>query len=84
MVRWDALLFTIPWDDPTPPLKPISDAGIMKPPNIIPQIAHQAPTDALRTLEHTTSALVPALMVAQAPRTYVEDQLVSAVSVQEP
>ncbi|KAG1769316.1 chromatin associated protein KTI12 [Suillus placidus] len=69
MVRWDAPLFTIPWDDPTPPLERISDAvttGIVKPPNVGTQITPKAPTDALRTLEHTTNALVSALMAAQA------------------
>ncbi|KAG2111312.1 chromatin associated protein KTI12 [Suillus discolor] len=69
MVRWDAPLFTIPWDDPTPPLERISDAvttGIIKPPNVGTQITPKAPTDALRTLEHTTNALVSALMAAQA------------------
>ncbi|KAG2130798.1 chromatin associated protein KTI12 [Suillus bovinus] len=51
MVRWDAPLFTILWDDPTPPLERISDAvttGIVKSPN------------------HTTNALVSVLMAAQA------------------
>ncbi|KAG1792099.1 chromatin associated protein KTI12 [Suillus variegatus] len=69
MVRWDAPLFTIPWDDPTPPLEHISDAvttGIIKPPNVGTQITPKAPTDAFRTLEHTTNALVSALMAAQA------------------
>jgi protein KTI12 len=69
MVRWDAPLFTIPWDDPTPPLERISDAvttGIVKPPNVGTQITPKAPTDALRTLEHTTNALVSSLMAAQA------------------
>ncbi|KIK37903.1 hypothetical protein CY34DRAFT_15378 [Suillus luteus UH-Slu-Lm8-n1] len=69
MVRWDAPLFTIPWDDPRPPLERISDAvttGIVKPPNVGTQITPKAPTDALRTLEHTTNALVSALMAAQA------------------
>ncbi|KAG2114295.1 chromatin associated protein KTI12 [Suillus discolor] len=68
MVRWDAPLFTIPWDDLTPPLERISDAvttGIVKPPNVGTQITPKAPTDALRTLEHTTNALVSALMAAQ-------------------
>ncbi|KAG1807241.1 chromatin associated protein KTI12 [Suillus variegatus] len=69
MVRWDAPLFAIPWDDPTPPLERISDAvtpGIVKPPNVDTQIIPKAPTDALRTLEHTTAALVSVLMAAQA------------------
>jgi protein KTI12 len=69
MVRWDAPLFTVPWDDPTPPLEPIFDAvtsGIVKPPNVGTQITPKAPTDALRTLEHTSNALVSALMAAQA------------------
>ncbi|KAG2054102.1 chromatin associated protein KTI12 [Suillus hirtellus] len=72
MVRWDAPLFAIPWDDPTPPLERISDAvptGIVKPTNVGTQItlkAPKAPTDALRTLEHTTNALVSALMAAHA------------------
>ncbi|KAG1739440.1 chromatin associated protein KTI12 [Suillus paluster] len=69
MVRWDAPLFTIAWDDTSPPLERISDAvttGIVKPPNVGTQITPKAPTDALRTLEHTTNALVSALMTAQA------------------
>ncbi|KAG1794601.1 chromatin associated protein KTI12 [Suillus plorans] len=69
MVCWDAPLFTIPWDDPTPPLECISDAvttGIVKPPNIGTQVTPKAPTDALRTQEHMTHALVSALMAAQA------------------
>ncbi|KAG0701902.1 chromatin associated protein KTI12 [Suillus ampliporus] len=56
MVRWDAPLFTIAWDDLTPPLEHISDCSDNRDP----------PTDALRTLEHTTNALVSALMAAQA------------------
>ncbi|KAG2114280.1 chromatin associated protein KTI12-domain-containing protein [Suillus discolor] len=70
MVRWDAPLFTIPWDDPTLPLERISDAvttAIVKPPpNVGTQITPKAPTDTLRILEHTTNALVSALMAAQA------------------
>ncbi|KAG1779876.1 chromatin associated protein KTI12-domain-containing protein [Suillus placidus] len=68
MVRWDAPLFTIPWNDPIPPLERISDAvttGIVKPPNVGTQITPKAPTDALCTLEHTTNALASALMTAQ-------------------
>lgn len=69
MVRWDAPLFTVAWDDPAPPLERIFDAvttGIVKPPNVGTQITPKAPTDALRTLEHTSNALVSALMAAQA------------------
>lgn len=69
MVRWDAPLFTVSWDDPTPPLERIFDAvttGTVKPPNVGTQITPKAPTDALRTLEHTSNALVSALMATQA------------------
>ncbi|KAG1867255.1 hypothetical protein DFJ58DRAFT_769206, partial [Suillus subalutaceus] len=56
-------------DDPTPPLERISDAvttGIVKPPNVGTQMTRKAPTDALCTLEHTTNAIVFALVAAQA------------------
>ena len=36
MVRWDAPLFTVPWDEPAPPLEDVWRAvteGRVKPPN---------------------------------------------------
>ncbi|VDC05532.1 unnamed protein product [Peniophora sp. CBMAI 1063] len=69
MVRWDAPLFTVLWDDPELPLGDIWGAlteGVVKAPNTGTQAIPKAPTDALHTLEHTSAALVSALMAAQA------------------
>jgi len=69
MVRWDSPLFTIPWTDADVPGDEIWKAiteGIVKPPNAGTQAIPKAPTDALRTLESTTTAMVAAIMAEQA------------------
>ncbi|KAI0705045.1 chromatin associated protein KTI12 [Cerioporus squamosus] len=69
MVRWDSPLFTVPWTDADVPADEIWKAiteGIVKPPNAGTQAVPKAPTDALRTLEHTTTAMVAAIMAEQA------------------
>ncbi|KAH0832313.1 chromatin associated protein KTI12 [Lanmaoa asiatica] len=68
MVRWDSPLFTVPWTDPDVPADDIWRAvthGLVKPPNTGTQAVAKAPTDALRTLESTTTALVAAIVSAQ-------------------
>jgi len=68
MVRWDSPLFTIPWSDPEIPIIDIwkaITAGIVKPPNAGTQVVAKAPTDALRTLEHTTTSIVSCIMSHQ-------------------
>ncbi|KAA1471698.1 chromatin associated protein KTI12 [Dentipellis sp. KUC8613] len=67
MVRWDSPLITIIWED-SPPLEQIWKAateGNVKPPNAGTQAVPKAPTDALHTLEHTTAALVSAIVAEQ-------------------
>ncbi|CAL1706625.1 unnamed protein product [Somion occarium] len=69
MVRWDSPLFTVPWLDKDVPADDIWKAiteGIIKPPNAGTQAVPKAPTDALRTLEHTTTTMVGAIMSEQA------------------
>ncbi|PCH36115.1 chromatin associated protein KTI12 [Wolfiporia cocos MD-104 SS10] len=68
MVRWDSPLFTVPWTDDDVPADEIWKAvteGIVKPPNAGTQAVPKAPTDALRTLEHTTTTMVSAIMAEQ-------------------
>ncbi|KAF8432725.1 chromatin associated protein KTI12 [Boletus edulis BED1] len=68
MVRWDSPLFTIPWTDADVPADDIWRAithGLVKPPNTGTQAVARAPTDALHTLESTTTALVSAIVAAQ-------------------
>ncbi|KAG8214859.1 chromatin associated protein KTI12 [Butyriboletus roseoflavus] len=68
MVRWDSPLFTVPWTDPDVPGDDIWRAvtqGLVKPPNTGTQAVAKAPTDALHTLESTTTALVAAIVAAQ-------------------
>ncbi|KAI9464357.1 chromatin associated protein KTI12 [Boletus coccyginus] len=68
MVRWDSPLFTIPWTDPDVPADDIWRAvtqGLVKPPNTGTQAVAKAPTDALYTLESTTTAVVAAIVTAQ-------------------
>ncbi|EMD37286.1 hypothetical protein CERSUDRAFT_135770 [Gelatoporia subvermispora B] len=68
MVRWDSPLFTVPWTDEDVPADDIWKAvteGIVKPPNAGTQAVPKAPTDALRTLEHTSTTMVAALMAEQ-------------------
>ncbi|KAI6103519.1 chromatin associated protein KTI12 [Pisolithus sp. B1] len=79
MVRWDSRhspLFTVSWTDEDVPADDIWRAiteGVMKPPNTpgntsyfngLLQVAN-APTDALRTLEHTAASIVSALVSEQ-------------------
>ncbi|KAI0779389.1 chromatin associated protein KTI12 [Fomes fomentarius] len=69
MVRWDSPLFTVPWIDTDVPADEIWKAiteGIVKPPNAGTQAVPKAPTDALRTLEHTSTTMVAAIMAEQA------------------
>ncbi|OSD06747.1 chromatin associated protein KTI12 [Trametes coccinea BRFM310] len=68
MVRWDSPLFTVPWTDEDVPIDDIWKAiteGNVKPPNAGTQAVPKAPTDALRTLEHTTTTMVAAIMSEQ-------------------
>ncbi|KAI6139530.1 chromatin associated protein KTI12 [Pisolithus tinctorius] len=69
MVRWDSPLFTVSWSDEDVPADDIWRAiteGVVKPPNTGTQAVAKAPTDALRTLEHTTASVVSALVSEQA------------------
>ncbi|KAH7885058.1 chromatin associated protein KTI12 [Phlebopus sp. FC_14] len=69
MVRWDSPLFTVPWTDADIPADDIWRAvteGGVKPPNTGTQAVAKPPTDALRTLEHTATSLVSALVSEQA------------------
>ncbi|KAI5987325.1 chromatin associated protein KTI12 [Pisolithus marmoratus] len=69
MVRWDSPLFTMSWTDEDVPADGIWRAiteGMVKPPNTGTQAVAKAPTDALRTLEHTTASVVTALVSEQA------------------
>ncbi|KIK81342.1 hypothetical protein PAXRUDRAFT_15281 [Paxillus rubicundulus Ve08.2h10] len=69
MVRWDSPLFTISWTDSDVPADDIwraATAGIVKPPNTGTQAVAKAPSDALRTLESTSTTLVSALVSEQA------------------
>ncbi|KIJ61110.1 hypothetical protein HYDPIDRAFT_116368 [Hydnomerulius pinastri MD-312] len=69
MVRWDSPLFTVSWTDTDVPADDIWRAvteGGVKPPNTGTQAVAKAPTDALRTLEHTSTSLVSALVSEQA------------------
>ncbi|KAI6131936.1 chromatin associated protein KTI12 [Pisolithus thermaeus] len=69
MVRWDSPLFTVSWTDEDVPADDIWRAiteGVVKPPNTGTQAVAKAPTDALRTLEHTTASIVSALVSEQA------------------
>ncbi|EGN99747.1 hypothetical protein SERLA73DRAFT_52613 [Serpula lacrymans var. lacrymans S7.3] len=69
MVRWDSPLFTITWADDDVPAEGIWQAvtaGNIKPPNVGTQAVPKAPTDTLRTLEHTTTSMVSAIMNEQA------------------
>ncbi|KAH9839280.1 chromatin associated protein KTI12 [Rhodofomes roseus] len=69
MVRWDSPLLTVPWTDDDVPVDDIWKAvteGTVKPPNAGTQAVPKAPTDALRTLENTATAMVSAIMAEQA------------------
>ncbi|KAF8906586.1 chromatin associated protein KTI12 [Gymnopilus junonius] len=67
MVRWDAPLFTIVWDDPDIPGSQIWEAatkGNLKPPNSGTLSPAKAPVDALHILEHTTAIIASAIASA--------------------
>jgi len=69
MVRWDSPLFTVLWTEEAPPFAEIWDAvtkGIIKSPNVGTQAIPKAPTDALHTLEQTTTSMVSIIMSEQA------------------
>jgi len=68
MVRWDSPLFTVPWTEDVP-AEQIALAlltGHVKPPNSGTLAATKAPSDALHVLEQTSTAMVSAIMDAQA------------------
>ncbi|KAF7376072.1 hypothetical protein MSAN_00022000 [Mycena sanguinolenta] len=68
MVRWDSPLFTVPWTEELP-AEQIAQAlltGNVKPPNSGTLAAVKAPSDALHVLEQTSTAMVSAIMDAQA------------------
>jgi len=68
MVRWDSPLFTVPWTEEVP-AEQIAQAlltGNVKPPNSGTLAAAKAPSDALHVLEQTSTAMVSAIMDAQA------------------
>ncbi|KAH8107968.1 chromatin associated protein KTI12 [Cristinia sonorae] len=68
MVRWDSPLISLPWTDVDIPIDDVWKAvmeGVVKPPNAGTQAVPKAPTDALRTLEHTTTTMVAAIMAEQ-------------------
>ncbi|KAJ7901744.1 chromatin associated protein KTI12, partial [Mycena olivaceomarginata] len=68
MVRWDSPLFTVPWTEEVP-AEQIAQAlltGHVKPPNSGTLAAAKAPSDALHVLEQTSTAMVSAIMDAQA------------------
>ncbi|KAI6103620.1 chromatin associated protein KTI12 [Pisolithus sp. B1] len=69
MVRWDSPLFTVSWTDEDVPADDVwrtITEGVVKPPNTGTQAVAKAPTDALRTLEHTTASIASALVSEQA------------------
>jgi len=69
MVRWDSPLFTVPWDDEDVPADDIWNAitsGNVKAPHAGTQVVAKAPTDALHTLEQTTTSIVSSIMSEQA------------------
>ncbi|KAG6821003.1 hypothetical protein H0H93_008632 [Arthromyces matolae] len=68
MVRWDSPLFTVLWDEDTPPMAQIWEAltqGNIKPPNSGTLSVIKAPTDALHALEQTTTAIITAILAEQ-------------------
>lgn len=69
MVRWDSPLFTIAWSDESLPTESIWEAitkGNIKPPNSGTLNVAKAPSDALHTLEQTSTAMVSGIMAEQA------------------
>lgn len=68
MVRWDSPLISMLWTDEGIPGQQVWDAvtkGDVKPPNAGTQAVPKAPSSALHTLEHTTSALVSSILSEQ-------------------
>jgi len=66
-VRWDSPLFILPWDEPLPAdaiLEAIT-SGIKKPPTHGVVQHAKPPTDALQTLDQTSSAILNIIMQAQ-------------------
>ncbi|KAI0675171.1 chromatin associated protein KTI12 [Trametes maxima] len=83
MVRWDSPLFTVPWTDADVPIEDIWRAvteGNVKPPNAGTQAVPKAPTDALRTLESTTIAMVAAIMAEQSASAGLSGSVTLALS----
>lgn len=69
MVRWDSPLFTVAWDDANAPWDDVWKAvslGQVQVANAGTAVAPKAPTDALQTLEKTTTSLVSSIMAEQA------------------
>jgi len=69
MVRWDSPLFTVLWEEEDVPADEIwkaVTAGDVKSPHGGTQVIAKAPTDALHTLEHTTTTIVSLIMSEQA------------------
>ncbi|EKM80912.1 hypothetical protein AGABI1DRAFT_71535 [Agaricus bisporus var. burnettii JB137-S8] len=69
MVRWDSPLFTVAWSDESLPNDSIWEAitkGNIKPPNSGTLNVAKAPSNALHTLEQTTTAMVSSIMAEQA------------------
>jgi len=69
MVRWDSPLFTVLWEEEDSPVDDIwkaVTAGNVKAPHAGTQVVAKAPTDALHTLEQTTTSLVSSIMSEQA------------------
>jgi len=68
MVRWDSPLFTVLWEEEGIPADEIwkaVTAGNVKPPNAGTQAVSKAPTDALHTLEQTTTSIVSSVLAEQ-------------------
>jgi len=69
MVRWDSPLFTVLWEEEDVPAEEIwkaVTAGNVKAPNAGTQAVAKAPTDALHTLEQTTTSIVSSILSEQA------------------
>jgi len=65
MVRWDAPLFTVLWNDEEVPGSQIWEAvtqGSLKPPNSGTLAVAKAPADALNILEKTTTAIISTIV----------------------
>uniref|UniRef100_A0A8H7Y7L4 Chromatin associated protein KTI12 n=1 Tax=Psilocybe cubensis TaxID=181762 RepID=A0A8H7Y7L4_PSICU len=85
MVRWDAPLFTVLWDDKDIPGAEIWDAitkGSVKPPNSGTLSAAKAPVDALHVLEQVTTNLATAIVSASSAQATGGTSMVFANGVQ--